>query len=204
MGRGMSMDDKKKLLLKVYHTKLEPMAIKELEKEGAKAGLHEKQVKDINKLLLDDNLVSEDKIGQANVFWSFPAEQGAKLRAEAQKIRTQLADAQGRLAKAKAAEAKALVGREDPDGSRAAKLRELKALADRKAAVEAELAKYKENDPEELARLQQGAEEFRAHAERWNDNLFALKDWLVKKKNVDPTQVDQLFKSADLPADLPA
>ena len=81
MGRGVAMDDKKKMLLRVYHSKKEPFGLKELEKEGARAGLNEKQVKDINALLLDDNVVLTDKAGQSNIFWSFPAAQGVELKA---------------------------------------------------------------------------------------------------------------------------
>ncbi|KAJ8600659.1 hypothetical protein CTAYLR_010683 [Chrysophaeum taylorii] len=202
MGRGMSMEEKKKVLLKVYHTKLEPLSIKELEKEGAKAGLFEKQVKEINAVLLDENLVNQDKIGQANVFWSFPAAQGASLRAQLQTAKRKLAEAHQRVAAAKEAEADALVGREDEDGTRSAKLRKLGNLVAKKKAIEADLAALKENDPEELERLTRSAAEFKEHAERWTENLFALKHWLIKKKGAHPQQVDSLFKSVDLPANL--
>lgn len=181
-------------------------------------GLHEKQVKDINAALLDDNLVRQDKIGSVNVFWSFPATHAAELRAEVRAAQKQVVEARERLTNARASEAQALVGREDPDGSRAAKVREFKALAENRKALEAELETLKANDPEELCRLQKAAAECKDHANRWAENLcveplvqcphpesnprFALKQWLVKKKNVDPSQVDQLYKSVGLPDDL--
>lgn len=198
----MSMEEKKKILLKIYHTKLEPFTIKELEREGGKAGLYEKQVKDINCALLDDNLVHQEKMGNTNVFWSFPGAEAAKLRMQVDAAKARLSAAEKRLTEATAAVAKARVGREDKDGTRAAKLKELGVLVERRKKLEAELEERKENDPEELKRIVAATKEFKANAERWNDNLFALKKYLVTKKNATPEMVHQLFRSCDLPDDL--
>lgn len=175
---------------------------RQCEKDSPCTGLHEKQVKDINAALLDDSLVNQDKIGQVNVFWSFPAAQGVELQARVEAARTKLAEATAKLAKAREAEQHALVGREDVDGSRAAKLKEYRDLVEKRKALEAEALALKENDPEELARIQQSASDFKDHANRWADNLFALKRWLVKEKRADPSQVDLLFKSVGLPEDI--
>lgn len=165
--------------------------MKELEKAGGKAGtcsavgtqhggqkivagLHEKQVKDINAALLDDNLVRQDKIGQVNVFWSFPATHAAELQAEVRAAQRQVVEARERLVNARASEAQALVGREDPDGSRAIKVREFKALAENRKALEAELERLKANDPEELCRLQKAAADCKDHANRWAENLCVV------------------------------
>lgn len=196
------MEEKKKILLKIYHTKLEPFTIKELEREGGKAGLYEKQVKDINCALLDDNLVHQEKMGNTNVFWSFPGAEAAKLRMQVDAAKARLSAAEKRLTEATAAVAKARVGREDKDGTRAAKLKELGVLVERRKKLEAELEERKENDPEELKRIVAATKEFKANAERWNDNLFALKKYLVTKKNATPEMVHQLFRSCDLPDDL--
>ena len=69
--KGVSADEKKKMLLKVYHTRREPFNNKEIAKEGAKAGLNEKLVPDINQLLIDDNFVLSDKIGSSTFYWCF-------------------------------------------------------------------------------------------------------------------------------------
>lgn len=194
------MEEKKKALLKVgaspkdessfqeqvYHTKREPMTLKELEKEGGKAGkkkyfvycfrnkfagLHDKQVKEINVGLLDDNLVMQDKIGQANVYWSFPAAQGAELRGAVVAAEKRLEEAKKKLKVAQDTEAKARIGREDVDGTRAAKLKEYQEWLAKREALAKEYEKYKENDPEELERILKEAAEFKEHAIRWTENL---------------------------------
>ena len=79
MGRTTAAD-KKKMLLKIYHTKKSPFNLKELTKLAKAAGLAEKLVQDVNTQLMDDNYVSSDKIGTGNYFWAFPGSQGAQAK----------------------------------------------------------------------------------------------------------------------------
>mmetsp|Transcript_22844 Transcript_22844/g.68587 ORF Transcript_22844/g.68587 Transcript_22844/m.68587 type:complete len:207 (+) Transcript_22844:170-790(+) len=202
MVKKTSADEKKKMLLKIYHTRKEPFNIKELTKAAKAAGLNEKLVPDINASLMDDNYVQSDKIGSGNYFWSFPGAQGAQAKKQVDEAKARLAKAQARLAAAKEAEATAKAGREDPDGSRAAKLKQLEELRGRRRDLEATLESLKANDPEELARINKLAQEMKGHAARWTENLYAVKSWLVQKKNVAPYQVDELFKSCGLPKNL--
>ena len=106
MGRTTAAD-KKKMLLKIYHTKKEPFNLKELTKLAKAAGLAEKLVQDVNTQLMDDNYVSSDKIGTGNYFWAFPGSQGAQAKKQLDEARANLKRAQDRLAKAKVAEQEA-------------------------------------------------------------------------------------------------
>ena len=76
---GRTTADKKKMLLKIYHTKKEPFNLKELTKLAKAAGLAE-AVQDVNTQLMDDNYVSSDKIGTGNYFWAFPGRKVLKRR----------------------------------------------------------------------------------------------------------------------------
>ena len=221
MGRTTAAD-KKKMLLKIYHTKKEPFNLKELTKLAKAAGLAEKLVQDVNTQLMDDNYVSSDKIGTGNYFWAFPGSQGAQAKKQLEQacstrsagepprrwrgahaidpVAATLATGQGgraqdRLAKAKVAEQEAKSGREDTDGSRAAKLKKLADLKTRRGQLEQRLDAYKANDPEELARIEKLSEDMKQHAIRWTENLFSVKDYLVQKKGVASYQIDELFKS---------
>ena len=86
MGRTTAAD-KKKMLLKIYHTKKEPFNLKELTKLAKAAGLAEKLVQDVNTQLMDDNYVSSDKIGTGNYFWAFPGSQGAQAKKQLEEVR---------------------------------------------------------------------------------------------------------------------
>lgn len=71
--RGLSADDKRAVILKLYHEYKEPFNLKEIEVKASKAGVVLQTVKDMNQSLVDDFLVYSDKIGSANFFWSFPS-----------------------------------------------------------------------------------------------------------------------------------
>mmetsp|Transcript_38174 Transcript_38174/g.122533 ORF Transcript_38174/g.122533 Transcript_38174/m.122533 type:complete len:206 (+) Transcript_38174:66-683(+) len=202
MPKGVPMAEKKRKLLRLYHERKEPFGLKELEKEGGRAGLNEKQVKEINALLLDDNVVSTDKCGQSNIYWSFPAAQGVELRGRVQASKKRLVAVEKALAEAVSAEAAAREGREDIDGRRAEKLREVGDLVARRKALDLKYDAIKENDPAELERVNELAAAFKTNAERWSDNVMNIKAFLVKKKNIAPSQVDDIFKSVGLPKDL--
>jgi len=201
MGRTTA-DDKKRMLLKIYHSKKEPFNLKELTKLAKASGLNDKLVQDINIQLMDDNYVSSDKIGSGNYFWAFPGSQGAQAKKQLEEAQANLKRATDRLAKAKVAEAAAKAGREDVDGSRAAKLQKLADLKTRRGNLESRLEMMKANDPEELQRIEKAAEDMKQHAIRWTENLFAVKDYLVQKKGVAAYQIDELFKSVGLPKNL--
>ena len=151
---------------------------------------------------MDDNYVQTDKIGSGNYYWSFPGAQGAQAKKRLEEARAGLAAAKERLAKAKEAEAASRQGREDRDGTRAAKLKQLAELKARREGLEERLEMMKANDPEELQRIIDLGNEMKQHAIRWTENLFSVKSWLVQKKNVASYQVDELFKSCGLPKNL--
>jgi hypothetical protein len=70
--KGMSADEKQVTIRKIYEDKCEPFNLKEMESLASKAGVVLQTVKDVNQSLIDDGLVNTDKIGAANIFWSFP------------------------------------------------------------------------------------------------------------------------------------
>ena len=83
MGRkGLSKEEKLSCILNVYHTKLQPFNLKEIEKEGSALGVVQQSIKDVNKELCDDGLVSTDKIGSGVFFWAFPSATFHSLKQE--------------------------------------------------------------------------------------------------------------------------
>ena len=68
---------------------------------------------------------------------------------------------------------------------RAATLQRLAAIAKEKAEGEAEAATLKENDPQALADLEKELQLTTQAANRWTDNIFNCKSYLVKKRGMD-------------------
>lgn len=150
-------------------------------------------VADINQSLIDDGLVNKEKIGGSNYFWSFPAARDRKMQLEHAKVKEDIQDLKQKVAEASAKLADAKRGREDEDGERAKKLQRLKDLAEERKKAEAELATLKENDPQALADLEKELQLVKAAANRWTDNIFTCKAYLVKKKNMGKKEADAML-----------
>ena len=151
-------------------------------------------IADINQSLVDDNLVDKDKIGGSNYFWSFPAKKDRQTQLlheqtlqSIESLRSQIAEAQAKLADAKR-------GREDDEsGDRAKKMARRSELIAERNEAEKELEKLKENDPRAIADLEEELKLVREAANRWTDNIFSCKDYLVKKRGMPKAEVYKIL-----------
>ncbi|OMJ94580.1 hypothetical protein SteCoe_2227 [Stentor coeruleus] len=80
MGKkGVTFDEKRERMLKIFYDKKEVFNLKELETLGGKAGVISMSVKEVVQSLLDDNMVEQDKIGAGNFMWALPSK-GRQIR----------------------------------------------------------------------------------------------------------------------------
>ena len=125
-------------------------------------------IADINQALVDDGLVDKEKIGGSNYFWSFPAKKDRlnqlaheETLKKIEVLRTNIKEAEARLADAKR-------GREeDESGERAKKMARRVELRKELATGQTELDKLKQNDPQEIANLEQELKYVSQGAHRW-------------------------------------
>lgn len=102
-------------------------------------------------------------------------------------LKSSIQEAEARLADAKR-------GREeDESGERAAKMARRVELTRELAEKRARLDKLKENDPQEIANLEQELKLVTSGANRWTDNIFSCKDYLVKKRGMMKKEGEFLF-----------
>ena len=59
--------------------------------------------------------------------------------------------------------------------------------------MENELAHNKANDPAELERIQKEVIMLKEGADRWTDNIWAVKSYLVKKRGMSGKEVDKML-----------
>jgi hypothetical protein len=143
-------------------------------------------VAEINQSLVDDGLVDREKIGGSNYFWSFPAKKDRQTQLEHEKLLQDIERLRQQAADASVALADAKRGREEDDShERATKLQRLQQLAQDKTLLQAELETLQENDPQALADLEKEFLLVQQAANRWTDNLFNAKDYLVKKRGME-------------------
>ncbi|KAI2497047.1 hypothetical protein MHU86_17473 [Fragilaria crotonensis] len=81
----------------------------------------------------------------------------------------------------------------DEGGERAAKLARLAELSKERAALQIEYEALKENDPQALADLQKELELVKNAANRWTDNVFNCKTYLVKKRGMDKKEAIKIL-----------
>ena len=73
--KGVSAEEKQVRILSIFSESQSVFNLKEVEKLGAKKGVVQQTIKDINQLLVDDGKVDTDKIGSGNFYWSFASKQ---------------------------------------------------------------------------------------------------------------------------------
>eukprot|EP00743_Colponemidia_sp_Colp-15_P008891 GILK01009701.1.p1 GENE.GILK01009701.1~~GILK01009701.1.p1 ORF type:complete len:210 (+),score=61.54 GILK01009701.1:45-674(+) len=179
--KGLSFDEKRDRIIKIFFDKKEVFNLKELEKLGAKEGVVLQTVKEVVQSLVDDNLVQQDKIGSANFFWALPstAVQTRKVKIDALEADVEKLKAEkSALLKRKR---EATEDRQDSD-ERAAKLQRLAELQKEQAALNKELEQYRKNDPETVNKLTSEAKIAWESANRWTDNICVVKRWILDKQ----------------------
>lgn len=220
-AKRMSAEEKRKVILGIYHKDQQVYTEKEILSLAAKAGVSANSIPDIHQGMIDDALVEKAKIGGSNYFWSFKAKKDRMAQIQHEKtlklieeLKPTVAEAEARLADAKRGreeddEEEANGGEEEKDGDekvdgtttgggRAKKLARLTELGKQKATLEKELEKLKENDPAALADLEKELKLVTQAAHRWTDNIFECKSYLVKKRGMQKKEACKFLQiSAD-------
>eukprot|EP00658_Telonema_sp_P-2_P039337 TRINITY_DN2814_c0_g1_i1.p1 TRINITY_DN2814_c0_g1~~TRINITY_DN2814_c0_g1_i1.p1 ORF type:complete len:204 (+),score=72.62 TRINITY_DN2814_c0_g1_i1:175-786(+) len=190
--RGLSLEDKREKVLGMFHSTLDVLNIKEVEKGATARGVIAQSVKDVLKSLVDDDMVENDKIGIGSFFWSFPSKALCELRAKQAVVDQGLATERAKTEELQRQLGNAQAGKEETD-ERAAKKRRLEYLTKTSEDADVQLAQYEGNSAEFMQQLQAGIEEARAAANRWTDNLDCGRKWLKKKYGVEKNVLDNLF-----------
>eukprot|EP00238_Polyblepharides_amylifera_P003938 CAMPEP_0196588614 /NCGR_PEP_ID=MMETSP1081-20130531/61104_1 /TAXON_ID=36882 /ORGANISM="Pyramimonas amylifera, Strain CCMP720" /LENGTH=192 /DNA_ID=CAMNT_0041911153 /DNA_START=119 /DNA_END=694 /DNA_ORIENTATION=+ len=178
--RGMSLEDKRKVMLDIIRDSQSCWLLKDLEKTGAKKGVVLQSIKDVVQSLVDDDMVNTDKVGSSHWFWAFPSEAGQKAAKKRAALEEELKSVKQRRLDAEERKQAATDQRPDSD-ERTATLAGLASLEVRHAHVTAELSKYQEGGAEQFEQLKTDIESAHEAANRWTDNIFQLEKWCNEK-----------------------
>jgi DNA-binding transcriptional regulator YhcF (GntR family) len=192
-SKRMSADEKRQVILDIYHRTKQVFTEKEIVTLAAKAGVNANTILDVNNSLIDDGLVDKEKIGGSNYFWSFPAKKDRLVQLQHQQNLQAVELLQSQVRDATVALAEAQRGREDVDGVRVEQLQRLDALGRERGRLVTELAELQENDPQALADLEHELQLVTAAAHRWTDNIFNCKAYLIKKRGMDKKEVHRVL-----------
>ncbi|XP_010244371.1 PREDICTED: meiotic nuclear division protein 1 homolog isoform X2 [Nelumbo nucifera] len=190
--RGLSLEEKREQILQIFYESQDFFLLRELEKLGPKKGVISQSVKDVVQSLVDDDLVSKDKIGSSVYFWSLPSCAGNLLRNVYRKLEADIESSKKRFSELTEYRNSLKKGREETD-EREEALSELKAIEIKYNQLKEELGRYAENDPAAL-------EAMIAHAaaNRWTDNIFTLRQWCSNNFPEAKEQLEHMYKEVGM------
>ncbi|KAG0045699.1 Meiotic nuclear division protein 1 [Gryganskiella cystojenkinii] len=212
--KGLSAADKRTKLLELLHESGTFHKLQELEKTAPKLkgigkssskqdeavddvrGAIQQSVKDVLQSLVDDGLVTVEKIGTSNFYWSFPsAVQQAKnaklmtLREELQRLESSNEELERKLQEASG-------GRENSD-DRQELMAQLVAAESLDRRLHGELKQYADSDPNLLEAQKKFSGIAKDAANRWTENIFSFQSYCVDKFNLDRQEFNRNFGLSD-------
>lgn len=178
--KGLSFEDKRQTILRIFHSKKEVFNLKEVESFASKAGVVFNTVKEVLQSLVDDDLVDTDKIGSGNYFWSFPSKQRQELLNKHQKLEDEVRELKT-VRKALRQQIENELTDKPESEERVRRLEQLKELNDKERELGNEIqvsrqcsrAFYDECIEENKQVVQRG--------NVWTDNIWNMKSWLLNK-----------------------
>ncbi|KAJ1959224.1 Meiotic nuclear division protein 1 [Dipsacomyces acuminosporus] len=192
-GPRLTIDEKRKRMMEIFHESQEVFLLKELEKIGPKQkGIVAQTVKDVVQSLVDDGMCHMEKIGISNYFWSFPSEAAIKRRNKIKELEKEIAQMEAKQADLKGAIEKAQYGREQTD-ERLALTSELSEIEEKWNGQQAELQQFKECDPVLMNKKRQESAVAKDAANRWTDNIFIMQSWVRDKFNMETANFNKYF-----------
>ncbi|XP_061048489.1 tripartite motif-containing protein 2 isoform X1 [Eubalaena glacialis] len=221
--KGLSAEEKRARMMEIFFETKDVFQLKDMEKIAPKEkGITAMSVKEVLQSLVDDGMVDCERIGTSNYYWAFPSKALHARKRKLEVLESQeenprmppfpnrlpfivsLAKSEihahaGRLSEGNQNHAnlqksieKAKIGRHETE-ERTLLAKELSSLRDQRERLKAEVEKYKECDPQVVEEIRQANEVAKEAANRWTDNIFAIKSWAKRKFGFEENKIDKNF-----------
>ncbi|KAJ8385186.1 hypothetical protein AAFF_G00192370 [Aldrovandia affinis] len=191
--KGLSLEEKRSRMMEIFFETKDVFQLKDIEKIAPKTkGITPMSVKDVLQSLVDDNMVDCERVGTSNYYWAFPSKALHARKRKLEELEKQHSEAKQRKGAIEQAVEKAKVGRQDTN-ERATLQKELQSLREQRAQLKAEVDKYRECDPEVVEEIRKSSGTAKEAANRWTDNVFAIKSWAKKKFGFESSRIDKAF-----------
>lgn len=175
--------------------------MQDIEKLASKRGVVSQSVKEVLQSLVDDDLVSQDKIGISNFFWSFPSAASVRLDRERTTFLDKLVTLQQEEEEAQAYIAEEIPEKRDCQ-ERDALNKKIEQLKESIQIKKRDLESFSINDPSRFESLKRMKITSKDGANRWTNNIFALQGWMKKKFQGMNKQIDDFLGQQGVPKDM--
>ena len=195
--RGLSLEEKRQIMLNLFRNDLSFFHYKDIEKHCVKNKINSMIVKELLEGLVGDDLVETEKIGSSSYYWSLPSRvlQAKQKTEERLKEQTKTLENDIENINKKIEENKQL--RQDT-AERKQKLEELDLLLQEINENEAIIKEFQKNDPERYDKLGKDIKTLNELYELWTDNIYIMSQWLRNKCNMDAKFEDVFPEVAEL------
>ncbi|CAI5784227.1 meiotic nuclear division protein 1 homolog isoform X1 [Podarcis muralis] len=191
--RGLSVEEKRTRMMEIFFETKDVFQLKDIEKIAPKEkGITAMSVKEVLQSLVDDSMVDTDRIGTSNYFWAFPSKALHARKRKLEELQNQFSEYSQKKKSLQESIEKSKIGRQDT-AERAALIKELTALRQKRDQLKAEIDKYKECDPDIVEEIRQANKVAKEAANRWTDNIFAAKSWAKRKFAFEESKIDKTF-----------
>lgn len=193
MGKGLSLDEKREILQDIFFSSKSFFNIKEVETLGSKRKIPQQTVKDVLQTLVDDNLVTVEKIGSGNYYWALPSKQVALRNTKIKDLKDKIQVCEENTKSLAKSITKATKGKEETD-ERKELLKEYAVETARTNAIKAKMSSYANDNPiimrEKVAKTKQAI----TAANRWTDNVFSIKEYLKNTYYMQEADINNQFQ----------
>ncbi|XP_074085208.1 meiotic nuclear division protein 1 homolog [Macrotis lagotis] len=191
--KGLSVEEKRTRMMEIFFETKDVFQLKDMEKIAPREkGITSMSVKEVLQSLVDDGMVDSERIGTSNYFWAFPSKALHSRKRKLETLSTQFSEGNQKKENLEQSIKKAKIGRQDTE-ERASLSKELTSLRQQKEQLKTELEKYKECDPEVVEEIRQANKVAKDAANRWTDNIFAIKSWAKRKFGFEESKIDKNF-----------
>ncbi|XP_015681215.1 meiotic nuclear division protein 1 homolog isoform X1 [Protobothrops mucrosquamatus] len=191
--RGLSVEEKRTRMMEIFFETKDVFQLKDIEKIASKEkGITSMSVKDILQSLVDDGMVDTERIGTSNYFWAFPSKALHTRKCKLEALQNQFSEYCQKKKDLEESIKQSKIGRQDT-AERAALIKEFSALQQKKDHLKTEVDKYKECDPDIIEEIRQANKIAKEAANRWTDNIFAVKSWAKRKFGFEDNKIDKTF-----------
>ncbi|XP_021103537.1 meiotic nuclear division protein 1 homolog isoform X2 [Heterocephalus glaber] len=191
--KGLSAEEKRARMMQIFFETKDVFQLKDLEKIAPKEkGITAMSVKEVLQSLVDDGMVDCERIGTSNYYWAFPSKALHARKRKLKALESQLSEGSQRQVNLQKSIEKAKIGRHETE-ERTMLAKELSSLRDQREQLKAEVEKYKECDPQVVEEIRQANKVAKDAANRWTDNIFAIKSWAKRKFGFEENKIDKNF-----------
>ena len=183
--KGLSLEDKRQILLKLFKGSGSFFHYKDIEKHCTQNKISFMQVKDLVKGITDDNLLETEKIGSSSFYWSLPNRVYDAKKKQLEREKTNIENSKNEIEnlKQKIEENKAIRVEND---ERKKNLEELAELENQKKEYLKILKDFESKDPEKYEKYINATKCMGQLNDFWVDNIYTVEQWMkTKRPDVD-------------------